>query len=48
MTSVKKDGIDYINIDITAENKMSRKLAIESTFNAVNTLIGKMTSLRTA
>lgn len=48
MTSVKKDGIDYINIDITAENKMSRKLAIESTFNVVNTLIGKMTSLRTA
>lgn len=48
MTNVKKDGIDYINIDITAENKISRKLAIESTFNVVNTLIGKMTSLRTA
>lgn len=48
MVSTKKDGIDYINIDLTAESKIGKKLAIESTFNAVNTLIGKMTSLRTA
>ena len=48
MVSTKKDGIDYINIDLTAESKIGKKLAIESTFNAVNTLIGKITSLRTA
>lgn len=48
MVYTKKDGIDYINIDLTADSKIGKKLAIESTFNAVNTLIGKMTSLRTA
>lgn len=42
------EGINYINIDIDTENKIGKKLAIESTFNAVNTLIGKITSLRTA
>ncbi len=48
MVYTKKDGIDYINIDLTAESKIGKKLAIGSTFNAVNTLIGKITSLRTA
>lgn len=48
MVNTKKDGIDYINIDLTADSKIGKKLAIESTFNAVNTLIGKITSLRTA
>jgi hypothetical protein len=48
MDKHKKSDIYYINIDIDSDNKLGKKLALESTFNAISTLIGKITSLRTA
>lgn len=43
-----REGIEYLNISSQTPGKLGRKLAYTSTFNAVNTLIGKVASLRPA
>lgn len=42
------EGKTFLNISSKTPGKVGRKLAYTSTFNAVNTLIGKITSLRPA
>lgn len=51
MYKVKKDDreeFEYLNISIHTPSKIGRSLAYTATFNAVHTLIGKITSLRPA
>ncbi len=43
-----KEHIDYVNVSSSTPDKLGRKLSYVSTFNPINTLIGKITCLRTA
>jgi len=43
-----KEDTDYVNISARTPSIIGRKLAFGATFNATNTLIGKITCLRTA